>query len=722
MATGSISTLGIGSGLDLQDMLTQLREVDQQPIEKKKNSVANLEAQIEEFDSIKSTLLSMRTSALDLSLGSNFLATETTATGSAIEVTSNAGAKDMSHSVNVESLASFSSWTSEGMESKSAIITSEDMTFSFKLGEEGNTITLDVDAGTTLQGLVTMINEDESNPGITASIADTGFGDNPFKLVLRSDESGEENRIFIESQLEDLPPTSDSRVTINDTTDTLEISAAAGNNEIVFQERLADGSLGDAKTATIPSFDDGDPLTLNDAYSSGDDLAAAIESAMEAASENGIDYTVSYDQDTEKFSIQENGAELHELNISWGDSSAASALGFNGEDDVWKPHAGLQLTESTGGGFKAPESDNKVYIDTSNPAAISAANTNNEIVFRERLSDGSLGTGITATIADGSYTSGDDLATAIETAMETASTNDGNGIDYSVLYDSETKKFTIMEDGSELRELEIDWENSSAATALGFDAETDSYTPYESSLNAKFTVDNISYQRQSNDDIDDVIQGITLNLKEPGSAIIGVEPNFEDVETAVQSLIDNFNTLKTNLDEKSRFDVDTGEKGLLFGKSAITRIDNELKSFFEQGILELNGSVTSMSDLGLSVDENGSLSLDTSKFNAVLSQNAEDVIKFFTGDSDKGIEGFGDQLYDKMKTYTGIEGLLTTETDTNRTRISRLEDQIENDTTLLNKRYDTLTMQFIEMDSFMQQMQSQANFMDQMLNSQKKDD
>ena len=714
MATGSISTLGIGSGLDLQDMLTQLKEVDQQPIEKKKSTVENLEAQIEEFDSIKSTLLSMRTSALDLSLGSNFLATETTATGSAIEVTSNAGAKDMSHNVNVESLASFSSWTSEGMESKSAIITSEDMTFSFKLGEEGNTITLDVEAGTTLQGLVTMINEDESNPGITASIADTGFGDNPFKLVLRSDESGEENRIFIETQMEDPPPTSDNGVTIN-ATEPLDILDASGNNKIVFQERLADGTLGAEITATI----------ADGTYTSGADLAAAMESAMESASTasgNGIDYKVTYDSDTEKFSIEENGSDLYELNISWDVSNAASALGFNSQEDVWKPHAGLQLTESTGGGFKAPESDNKVFIDASNPADISAANSNNEIIFRERLADGSLGTAITATIGDGSYTSGDDLATAIETAMESASTSSGNGIDYSVSYDSETKKFTIMEDGSELRELQIDWENSSAASVLGFDAETDTYTPYDASLNAKFTVDNISYQRQSNDDIDDVIQGITLDLKEPGSATIGVEPDFEEVETAVQSLIDNFNSLKTNLDEKSTFDVDSGEKGLLFGKSAITRIDNELKSFFEQGILGLDGSVTSMSDLGLSVDEEGKLSLDISQFNAVLSKNAEDVIKFFTGDSDKGIDGFGDQLYDKMKTYTGIEGLITTETDTNRTRISRLEDQIENDTTLLNKRYDTLTMQFIEMDSFMQQMQSQANFMDQMLNTQKDDD
>lgn len=710
MATGSISTLGIGSGLDLQDMLTQLKEVDQQPIEKKKDKITALESQIEAFDSIKSTLLSMRTSALDLSLGSNFLNTQTSATGSAIQVTSNAGATEMSHNVQVEQLASFSSWTSEGVESKNAVITSEDMNFSYKLGEEGSTISLDVEAGTTLQALVTMINDDESNPGITASIADTGFGDNPFKLVLRSDKTGEENRIFIESQMEDPSPASDNGVTIN-ATNTLDITSALSNNAIVFQERLADGTLGAEITATIS---DG-------TYTSGADLAAAIETAMETASTasgNGIDYKVTYDSDTEKFSIKENGSDLHELNISWGDSSAASALGFDAEDDVWKPHAGIQLTESSGAGFHPPESDDKVFIDASNTADISTANGNNEILFRERLADGSLGEKKTATIADGSYTSGDDLAIAIEAAMEDAS---GNGIDYSVLYDSETRKFTIMEDGSELKELQIDWANSSAASTLGFDAETDSYRPIDASLNAKFTVDNIAYQRQSNDDIDDVIQGLSMDLKEPGNATIGVEPDYEIVETALQSIIDNYNSLKTDLDEKSSYDIDTGEKGVLYGKSAINRIDEELKNMLQEN-LNLNGDIRNMFDIGLKVDENGTLSFDKTKLQEVLSKNAEDVIKFFTGDSDEGIKGFGDLIYDKMKTYTGIDGLLSTETDSTRTRIGKLEDQIENDTDILNKRYDTLTMQFIEMDSYMRQMQSQADFMDQMLNSSKKDD
>lgn len=707
MATGSISTLGLGSGLELQSMLEQLKEVDQQPIETKKNTVTELGEKIEAFDNIKSTLLSMRTNALTLSLGSNFLETQSSTSGSAIEVTSNSGAKDMSHSVNVTALASFSSWTSEGVAAKTSVIATEDMTFAYKMGEEGNTVSLNVEPGTTLQELVTLINEDESNPGITASIADTGFGENPYKLVLRSDNSGEENRIFIENQLVDTVPESDSSVTIS-ATETLEISAAQANNEIVFQERLADGSLGAETTATI----------ADGTYTSGSDLASAMEAAMEAASENGIDYTVSYDETTEKFSIQENGALLHELNISWDASSAASDLGFNGEDDVWKPYSGLKLTESTGAGHAAPESDAAVNIDAATPADISAANANNEIVFRERLADGSLGAETTATIADGSYTSGADLAAALEAAMENAS---GNGIDYSVTFDSETNKFTINEDGSELHELQIAWDKSNAASTLGFDAENDTYTPFEASLNARFTVDNIAYQRQSNNDIKDVIQGVTIDLKETGNATIGVVPNFETVETAMQEIIDSLNTLRTDLNEKSGYDIETNEKGILFGDMSITRIDDELKDFLEQN-LNIDGAINSMYDLGLTVESDGTISLDATTLKQALSSSAEDVIKFFTGDSDKGITGFGDLLYDKMRSYTGPDGLIAAETDATQTRINKLKEQIEKDTTLLNKRYDTMTTRFVELDSYMRQMQSEASFLDQVFNTKKDDD
>lgn len=581
MSTGSITSLGIGSGIDIQSILDQLREVDEQPIEAKKDTVTELEQKLAAFDTVNSTLLSMRTNALDLSLASNFLETTTNITGTSVDATSISGAKVMSHTIDVTSLASSSSWISEGVDSKSSAITTEDSTFIYKLGENGATISLDVNGGTSLEELVSLINDDGSNPGVTASIVDTGVGDNPYKLVLASDESGEESRIFIENQM-----------------------------------------------------------------------------------------------------------------------------------------AGLKLKESTGAGHSAPESDNQVQISASEPIDISAANTNNQIIFRERVADGSLGVEKTATIADGSYTSGEDLAAAIETAMEDGS---DNSIDYSVTFDSETQKFTITENGSELHELEIGWNKSSAAASLGFDSEADSYTPYDSSLNARFTVDNIEYQRQSNDDIDDVVQGVTIDLKETGKSTIGVESDFGTMESTIQGLVDSLNNMRIDLDSKSSYDVNTGEKGILFGESSITRVDDDLKNFMERS-LNLNGNISSLYDLGLTIDEDGNISIDTDLLSEALSSNAEDVIKFFTGDSDQGVVGFGDLLYDKLREYTSADGLMGAEEDSIQTRITKMNEQIDKDTELLDKRYEALTLKYVQMDSYIRQMESNGDLLDQFFGSTSSDE
>jgi flagellar hook-associated protein 2 len=707
MATGSISALGIGSGLELQSILDQLKEIDQQPITRKQSTVTTLEQKVEALNGIEATLLSMRTNALALSLESNFMETTVGVNGAAVTATSTTGADNLTHYVQVDSLASNSSWVSAGVAATTTEIASEDMTFAYHLGASGGTISLNVAAGTTLEGLVTLINNDEANPGVTASIADTGFGANPYKLVLRSDDTGEDNRIFIDTQLADTAPESDHPVTIS-TTSTLEITAAPDNNQIVFQERLADGTLGAETTASI----------ADGTYTSGHELAAAIETAMESASTNGIDYRVSYDEDSKTFNIREDGDRLYELNISWDASSAAAALGFDAETDTWLPHDGLSLTESAGAGFHAPESDRKVFISAANKADISAANNNNEIIFHERLEGGVLGAAVTASIADGTYTSGHDLAAAVETAMETASAAAANAIDYDVVYDDTTRRFTITAGDSKLYELQLDWADSSAAAALGFAAETDTYSPYDASLNARLTVDNIAYQRQGNSDISDIIQGVTLNLETTGSATIGVTPQYTTIETTLQALVDDFNTLMNDLNTQSTYDIETGESGVLFGENTVTRIDDEIKDYLQQTITGLDGGINDMTDLGLSIEDDGTLSLDLATLRAALAENADDVVAFFIGDADKGITGFGDLLYEKLRSYTGTSGVLPTVTESTEARISTLEEQITFATELLNRRYDAMTQRFVQLDAYMRQMESQASFLDQMFAAQ----
>lgn len=225
------------------------------------------------------------------------------------------------------------------------------------------------------------------------------------------------------------------------------------NNVIDFTEEV--GTVVSSQlTAAIPEGD----------YTDLDDLAQAVENAMEAASANNINYKVSYDSQTQTFTIEEDGSSLDAggLELLWatGTNSAFSArseLGFDNADDT----AGTSYT-----------SDSSITLFTI------AAGTNDYINFKEILPGGDTDntSELTARIPAGDYSSPDMLARAIEDAMEDASELKGNRIDYDVSYSYISHKFTIKEDGAtgrKLEDLELLWysgtnSTENAAGILGF--------------------------------------------------------------------------------------------------------------------------------------------------------------------------------------------------------------------------------------------------------------
>ena len=251
-----------------------------------------------------------------------------------------------------------------------------------------------------------------------------------------------------------VPPTSTSAVTLK--------SFDSTNGVIDFIED--NGTASSQLTAVIPKGD----------YTDMDELAAAIETAMENASYYNIDYEVSYDSDTNKFTIEEDGSNLNELQLLWNTGtnagiSAATELGFDNAAD-----------DTTATSFT---SDNRVALFTI------SSGTNDTINFKEILPGSSQDETVelTATIAAGSYYDPESLARAVEDAMEDASAENGNRVDYDVSYSYNNQTFSIEEDGTlgkKLEDLAILWESgddatTSAADVLGFDEQDVTATPME---------------------------------------------------------------------------------------------------------------------------------------------------------------------------------------------------------------------------------------------------
>ena len=199
---GSISTLGVGSGLQLQDILDKLRAVDQEVVDRKKGDVTELKSQLDEFTVVKNKLLTMKSAALNLSLSSTFIGrTVSSSSEDVLTATVSDGAAVKSSAVTVTNLAQQSSWLSTaGVASTDSVITLTDQVLTLKIGTKEASLT--VAAGTTMSELVAQINDGADNPGVTASIINDGVDSaHPYKLAITANSFGEDNRISFLSQL-----------------------------------------------------------------------------------------------------------------------------------------------------------------------------------------------------------------------------------------------------------------------------------------------------------------------------------------------------------------------------------------------------------------------------------------------------------------------------------------------------------------------------------------
>jgi flagellar hook-associated protein 2 len=199
---GALSSLGIGSGVLNYDVIDKLKKADEElmvkPLESKIDLLKKREKALSQFVTIGSTV---KTDIMDVADGTLFAKINTDVSGSSVSVEANDGVSPQDFSINVEQLAQNDIYESKGFASLDSVIANSDTTIQLGVGDLTTSITLK--SGATLQDLKDAINN--ANAGVTASIIDTGIGDNPYKLVLKADNTGADNIIKLDySSLEDL--------------------------------------------------------------------------------------------------------------------------------------------------------------------------------------------------------------------------------------------------------------------------------------------------------------------------------------------------------------------------------------------------------------------------------------------------------------------------------------------------------------------------------------
>jgi flagellar hook-associated protein 2 len=353
--------------------------------------------------------------------------------------------------------------------------------------------------------------------------------------------------------------------------------------------------------------------------------------------------------------------------------------------------------------------ENAISFET----AVTIDGTNNTIAFEEVNEDGEA-VSLTAEINAGDYGTAEELAEAIEKALENASKENGNNADYQVKIDADTGLMSLSQAGT-LESVTLDWEDASstAAATLGF-TQTQTITPMDASLNAMLTVDGNTYQRQENTGIDDIIEGVSLKLYSTGSATFTVENDTEDIITELTALVETYNALITEIDENDDYNEEEETWGSLAQSSTIRTLKQTLQDLITNTV-DTNGSITNLLDIGIEINDDGTLTLDEDALNETLSSSYDEVVALLKGTDDA--EGLGDILNDSFGSYALSGGYLQDEIDTLEDRVTRLGDDYQEDMVRIEKKYERMAAEYTELDSYLSEIANIENYINTMMST-----
>lgn len=239
---------------------------------------------------------------------------------------------------------------------------------------------------------------------------------------------------------------------------------------------------------------------------------------------------------------------------------------------------------------------------------------------------------------------------------------------------------------------------------------------------AEFTLDGIPMKRNSNNPTD-VVDGVTFNFKKADASktiTLGLTNDTDKELSAVKDFVSQYNSVMSFLSEK--MDVGDPSKsdnttGALAGDSTLISLQSKLQSTVLGG-KSVNG--VSASTLGLSVDRNGTLSLDESKFKAQLAKDPNSVKDFFFKDTsnkystEKTGTGYTADFKAVIDRYTstksGSEGVISLRKSSYQNEIKDYNKQIERITEqIATKRARYVTM-FTNLDAAIGSLQSQFSY------------
>ena len=147
---------------------------------------------------------------------------------------------------------------------------------------------------------------------------------------------------------------------------------------------------------------------------------------------------------------------------------------------------------------------------------------------------------------------------------------------------------------------------------------------------AALTVNGLSVTSPTNT-VSSAISGVTLNLLKIGTSTLSVTNNASSVATDVQSFVTAYNTMHGTLSSLTAYDSTTKQGGPLLGDYTAMSVETKLSGILVSAVPGLSSSsgITTLGQLGITLNKDGTLSLDNTKLQSAISSNLSGIGSMF---------------------------------------------------------------------------------------------
>lgn len=268
--------------------------------------------------------------------------------------------------------------------------------------------------------------------------------------------------------------------------------------------------------------------------------------------------------------------------------------------------------------------------------------------------------------------------------------NQNAGVTATVLNDSTGARLAIFSNST----------GTSGAVTVNNNTTALSFNPPVGGTNATFTVDGIPFSSTSNT-VSGAIPNVTLNLLAAIPSVpvqVSVASDANQAEQAISTFVGAYNTVVGDINNQFTVAPGTSSEGPLGGDSSLRSLQSSLltDATFTSG----SGQINSLAAIGITMNDDGTLSIDSSQLSSALSSNPSAVLNFFQNTAQSGFaNNFASDLQNLTDPSTGI---LSLDLSQNQAQQTDLGNSISDLQTQIGSQQQTLDSQFAQVSAELQ--------------------